>query len=81
LSSVGYFFSEIISFVEFLSHDPDDILGMRIVLGKDERLGNNGSFRKDLRQLLFEGPDDRSDLVGGHHIPVKLPGSVIDGLE
>lgn len=69
---------------ELLADDVDDVFGVAVVLGKDERLGHpgfveahglgtSGTVGEDLGEEFFpEGPDDGADLIGDDDGAVEL---------
>ncbi len=54
----------------------NNILGMGIIFGKHQGLGNLGPAREYLRQFFPERPDNRPYLVRCHYTAVKLIGSI-----
>ena len=57
--------------------DLDDVVGVGVVLGEDERLGDFGAAGEDLgEEAVAEGADDGADLVGGDDVAVELIGGV-----
>ena len=75
--AIGDLLCEVVPLAEFLAHDLDDVVGVGIVLGEDQRLGHPGAAGKDLsEELLLERLDDGADLVRGHHVAVELVGIV-----
>ena len=62
---VGDLLGEIVAFAEFFTHDLHDFVGMAIVLGEDERLGNLCPPRKQVaKEGVLEGADHGANLVG-----------------
>ena len=50
-----------------------DVVGVAVVLGEDESLGNFGAAGKDFGEKAFlEGADDGADLVGSDHVAIEL---------
>ncbi len=75
------FWAEFIALAEDLTHDGDDIFGVAVILGKDQRLGDFCAVRKDLRkQLVSKSGEDGPDLVFGDDAAVKLVCVVLDFL-
>jgi hypothetical protein len=77
--AVGDLLGEVVALAELLAHDLDDVLGVVVVLGEDERLGQGSSLAagEDLgEQLVAEGAHDGADLVRGDHVAVELVGVV-----
>ena len=77
---VGDLLAECVALAEFLAHGLDDIVGVAVGLGKNQRFGNFGTARKYLRQLVVEGADDRADLVRVDDGTVKFLGGIGDVL-
>ncbi len=72
---VGDLLGEVVALAELFADDLDDILGVGVVLGEDERLGHLGAAGKDFgEELVPEGADDGADLVRGDHVAVELVG-------
>ena len=75
---VGDLFAERVALAEFLADDLDDVVGVRIGLGEDERLGHfvgavgGGAFGENGRQLVAEGADDGADLRGVDDVAVEF---------
>ena len=79
--AVGDLLTEVVAESEFFANVFDDVIGMGIVFGKDDRLGNVFAARKDLgEQLFFERLDDGSDLIGGDIVFVEFVAAVLDVL-
>ena len=71
--AVGDLLAEVVALAEFLADDRDDVIGVGVVLGEDERFRHLGAVREDLGlQLVAEGADDGADLVDGDDIAVEL---------
>ena len=68
--------AEVIPLAEFFADDADDVVGVEISLGEDERFGDFGAAREDFRQLLFERADDEPDLVLGDDVAIELVGDI-----
>jgi hypothetical protein len=49
LALVGDLLAEVVALPEFLAHDLDDVVGMAVALGEDQRLGQLGAVGEDLR--------------------------------
>ena len=75
--AVGDLLRELVALAELLAHDPDDVFGVAVVLGEDQRLGHLGAAGEDLgEQLVAEGAHQGADLVQGDHVAVELVGVV-----
>jgi hypothetical protein len=62
--AVGDFLREVVALAELLAHDLHNVVGVAVVLGKDQGLRDLGAPGEDLReQPLFEGANDGPDLV------------------
>ena len=72
LGVVGDLFAKGVAFVKFLAHDLNDIIGVAVGLGKNQRLGHFVPMREDFRQVVFERPDDRANLAGVHHFIIEF---------
>ena len=69
---VGDLLAEVVAPAELLADDLDDVLGVAVVLGEDQRLGHLGAAGEDLReQLVAERADDEPDLVLGDDVAVE----------
>ena len=78
--AVGDLGGELVALAEHLPHDLDDVVGVGVVLGEDERLGDGAAAGKQFgEQLVLEGLDHGADLVLGHDVTVKLVRRVLDG--
>jgi len=81
---ISYFFAEPVFFAKFFPDDLNDIVGVAVGLGEDERFGHFkfvffiDAVGKHFRQMLFEGADNRADLVGIDNIVIKLFAGVAD---
>ena len=73
---VGDLAAELVAGAELLAHGLDDVVGVAVGLGEDQRLGNLLAAREDLRQLAAEGADYGADLVRIHYRAVQLLGAV-----
>ena len=79
---VGDLLAERVALAEFLADDLDDVVGVGIGLGEDERLGHfvgavrGGALGENGRQLVAEGADDGADLRGIDDLAVKFLGGV-----
>ena len=74
---VGDLLAEVVALIELLSHYAHDVIGVAVVLGKDDRLGHVPTGREYLReQLILKCSDDGANLVFRHHVAVKLVGCV-----
>ena len=73
LGLVGDLLGEVRAAAELLADDPQDVLGVRLVLAEEDRLRHLRAAGEDLGQdLVAEGADDRPDLVGGDDGAVEL---------
>ena len=78
LGRVGDLLAELVPLAELLPDDLDDVVGVAVRLGKDQRLGNFAPAGKQLgEQILPERADHRADLTGVDDIPVQLGGPVV----
>src|SRR5439155_4717772 len=76
--AVGDLLGEVVALAELLADDLDDIFGVAVVLGKDERLRYFGATGKDFaEELVPVGADDGADLIGGDDVAVGLVGFVL----
>ena len=65
--------AEVVALAELLLDDLDNVVGVAVLLGKDERLRNLGSTREDLaEEPVPEGVHNEPDLVRRHHVAVEL---------
>ena len=77
---VGDLGDHVVALAELLAADAHDVLGVAVVLGEDQRLGDvaQPAVLVDLavgehrRQVVAEGADDGADLVLGDDLPVEL---------
>ncbi len=74
--AVGDFLAEGVAFTEFLAHGLDDVVGVAVGLGEDQRLGHFFAAGEDGRQVVAEGADDGADLVRVDDVAVELGGGV-----
>ena len=78
LGRVGDLLAELVSLAELLPDDLDDVVGVAVRLGKDQRLGDFAPAGKQLgEQILPERADHRADLTGVDDVPVQLGGPVV----
>ena len=58
----------------------DDVLGVAVVLGEDQRLRHlgRGPGKISVQQLVAERADDGADLVGRDDVAVELVGVVVE---
>lgn len=76
---VGDLLAEVVAAAELVADDLDDVLGMAVVLGEDQRLRHLPPARKDVgEEAVTEPADDGTDLVARHHAAVELGGGVGD---
>ena len=76
--AVGDLRGEVVALAELLPNDVDDVLGVRVVLGENQGLRDLGPAGENLgEEPILEGPDHRSDLVGGNDGAIKLTASVL----
>ena len=74
---VGDLAAELVALAELLPDDADDVVGVAVVLGEDDRLGHDGAVREYLREeLVPERPYDGANLVFGDDFAVELVGGV-----
>lgn len=77
--AVGDLLGEVVALAELLAHDLDDVLGVGVVLGKDQGLGHPLAAGEDLgEELVTVGLDDLADLVRGDDVAVELVGVVAE---
>ena len=70
---VGDLRDEVVALAEDLAGDLDDLLGVRVVLGEDQRLRNLAAAGEDLgEEPVAEGLEHGPDLVAGDDLPVEL---------
>src|SRR5690554_1116838 len=69
---VGNLLAELVAFAKLLAHGVDDVVGVAVGLGEDQGFGYFLPARKDSRQAVAEGADDRTDLIRVDDIPVEL---------
>ncbi len=75
--AVGDLLAEVVSLGEHLAHDADDVVGVGVVLGEDERLGHLGAAGEGVGQhLVAELLEDGADLAFGDDVAVELVGGV-----
>ena len=75
--AVGDFLAEVVALVELLPDGPNYVVGVAVVLGEDDGLGDVLAMGEDVgEQLVAEGLDDGANLVDGHHVAVQLVGGV-----
>jgi hypothetical protein len=64
---------EVVALAEDLTDGGDDLLGVGVVLGEDQRLGDGGAAGEDLgEEPVAEGLEDEADLGLGGDGPVEL---------
>jgi hypothetical protein len=73
---VGDLLAELVALTELLAGDLDDVVGVAVGLGEDQRLGHLFAAGEDERQLVAEGAQHGADLVRVHHVAVQLLGGV-----
>ena len=74
---VGDLLGELVAFAELLADDLDDIFGVAVVFGEDERLWYFGPAGKDFAEKLVSvGADDGADLIRGNDVAVELVGVI-----
>ena len=79
--AVGDLLGEVVALAELFADDLDDVFGVAVVLGEDERLRHFGAAGKDFgEELVAEGADDGADLIRGDDVAVELVGVVCQGL-
>ena len=72
---------ELVAAAEHLTHAPHDLLGMRVILGEDERLRHLTAAREDVsEQLVAIRLQDETDLRRRRHHPIELGGRIDDVL-
>ena len=77
--AVGDLLGEVVALAEFFANDLDDIFGVAVVLGEDERLRHFGAAGKDFsEELVPVGPNDGADLIRGDDVAVELVGFVFE---
>ena len=75
--AVGDLLAEVVALSELFPHDADYVVGVAVVFGEDDGLGNLGAAGEYLgEQPVPEGLDYGEDLVYGHNVPVKLVGRI-----
>ena len=81
VGAVGDLGGELVALAEDLADDLHDVVGVGVVLGEDQRLGDGRAAGEQLgEQLVLERLDDRADLVLGDDRAVELRGGVLDRL-
>ena len=79
--AVGDLGGELVALAEDLADDLHDVVGVGVVLGEDQRLGDGPPAGEQLgEQLVLERLDDRADLVLRDDRAVELRGGVLDRL-
>ena len=79
LGLVGDLFAEVVALAEDLAGEVDDVLGVGIVLGEDERLGHERAAREQLGlHDVAVGTQKGADLVGHDDGAVEVGGRVIE---
>ena len=77
--AVGDLGGEVVALTEDLADHLHDVIGVRVVLGEDQRLGHSGAAGEQLgEELVLERPEHRADLILGDDRPVELVGGVFD---
>ena len=65
--------AEVVAFAELLTEDANDVLGMAVVLGENQCLGNFLASGKDLaEETILEGLGDQANLIFGYNGTVKI---------
>ena len=77
---VGDLLAELVALAELLAHRLDDVVGVAVGLGEDERFRNFGAARKYLRPLVPKGADDGANLVRVDDGTVQFLAGIDDGL-
>ena len=76
---VGDLGSEVVALTEHLPCGGDDLFGVVVVLGEDQRLRNNGTIREDLgEEPVPERFEHAPDLCLAGHVTVELGGLVFE---
>ena len=74
---VGDFLGEVVALAEDLADDVDDVLGVGVVLGKDEGLGNESATGEEFGEKgVLECLNDGADLRLDHDGAVEIAGFV-----
>ena len=73
---VGDLLAKLVALAELLAHRLDDVVGVAVVLGEDQRFGSLAAARKDIRLLVTEGADHGAYLIRVHDRAVQLLGAV-----
>ena len=76
LGAVGDLLAELVALAELLAHGLNDVVGVAVALGEDQRLGDFAAARKDLLLPVAEGADHGADLIRVHDRAVELLGAV-----
>jgi len=75
--AVGDLLRELVAPTELLSHHLDDVVGVAVVLGVDQRLRHFSAAWEDLRaDAVAKRSNDGANLVRRHDVPVKGRGHV-----
>ena len=78
IGSVGDFLTELVAFAKFLADDLNDVVGMAVGFGKNQRFGHFLTpWEKCGEQILPERANDHTDLAGIDNVPVQLGGNIV----
>src|SRR5439155_2937773 len=70
---------EVVPLAELLAQNLNDIVGVAVVLGKDQCFGHFGAARENLREeTVSKGLNDGANLVFGNYIAVELVGRIAE---
>ena len=73
VGAIGDLLGEVVALAEHVAHDADDLLGVIVVLGEDERLRDLAAAGKELgEQRIAIGLDHGADLVRRDHRAVEV---------
>ena len=76
LGAVGDLAAEVVALPELLAHRLDDVVGVAVGLGEDQRFGQLPASGEHSRPVVSKGADDGANLVRVHHRSIKLAGGV-----
>ena len=68
LGFIGDFFAKLIALAKLFSHDMDNIIGVAVIFGKNQRLWHVFTIGKNHRQTVFKGADNGANLAGIDHV-------------
>jgi len=75
--AVGDFLAKVVALAELLADDLDDVVGVAVIAGEYQCLGDFGAAGEDIgEELLAKLADDGADLVRGDHVAIEIVGGV-----